>query len=265
MSVILQKTLPFAPWMQAHTLRLPGIQPINLEDWLQIDDVYTEQLLEKQKILENHFDQVHVMANECGLVGEELLSLVLTLLNDLGFVQSDLRVKRPDGLEVIIDANKPLLTLAKLLQEDFLIMIEKSGEHVLMGGCLCFPASWDLLEKFMKPLTFIHDPVPIYDEILAKRVERLLSSVRPEIPLMRGNTLRYTDPTLFLPKRNSDPDRKDIKGEFIRSERQTLVRLPKSKAVVFSIHTYVIKEEDLTVPQKIGLQELGALLPYENS
>ena len=265
MSVILQKTLPFAPWMQAHTLRLPGIQPINLEDWLQIDDVYTEQLLEKQKILENHFDQVHVMANECGLVGEELLSLVLTLLNDLGFVQSGLRVKRPDGLEVIIEADKPLLTLAKLLQEDFLIMIEKSGEHVLMGGCLCFPASWDLLEKFMKPLTFIHDPVPIYDEILAKRVERLLSSVRPEIPLMRGNTLRYTDPTLFLPKRNSDPDRKDIKGEFIRSERQTLVRLPKSKAVVFSIHTYVIKEEDLTVPQKIGLQELGALLPYENS
>ena len=89
--------------------------------------------------------------------------------------------------------------------------------------------------------------------------------MRPEIPLMRGNTLRYTDPTLFLPKRNSDPDRKDIKGEFIRSERQTLVRLPKSKAVVFSIHTYVIKEEDLTGPQKIGLQELGALLPYENS
>ena len=265
MSVILQKALPFAPWMQAHTLRLPGIQPIKLEDWLQIDDVYTEQLLEKQKILENHFDQVHVMANECVLAGEELLSLVLTLLNDLGFVQSGLRVKRPDGLEVIIDANKPLLTLAKLLQEDFLIMIEKSGEHILMGGCLCFPASWDLLEKYMKPLTFIHDPVPIYDEILAKRVERLLSSMRSETPLMRGNTLRYTDPTLFLPKRNSDPDRKAIRGEFIRSERQTLVRLPKSKAVVFSIHTYVIKEEDLTVPQKIGLQELGALLPYENS
>ena len=116
MSVILQKALPFAPWMQAHTLRLPGIQPIKLEDWLQIDDVYTEQLLEKQKILENHFDQVHVMANECVLAGEELLSLVLTLLNDLGFVQSGLRVKRPDGLEVIIDANKPLLTLTKLLQ-----------------------------------------------------------------------------------------------------------------------------------------------------
>ena len=264
MSVILQKTLPFAPWMQAHTLKLPGIQPIKFRDWLQIDDVYTEQLLEKQKILKNHFDQVHVMADECVLAAEELLSLVLTLLNDLGFLQSGLRVKRPDGLEVTIDESKPLLTLAKLLQEDFLIMIEKADEHVLMGGCLCFPASWDLLEKFMKPLTFIHDPVPIYDDILAKRVERLLSSVRSETPLMRGNTLRYTDPTLFLPKRNSDPDRKEVRGEFIRSERQTLVRLPKSKAVVFSIHTYVIKEEDLTGPQKKGLQELGPLLPYEN-
>ena len=43
------------------------------------------------------------MADECVLAGEELLSLVLTLLNDLGFVQSGLRVKRPDGLEVIIE------------------------------------------------------------------------------------------------------------------------------------------------------------------
>jgi len=43
------------------------------------------------------------------------------------------------------------------------------------------------------------------------------------------------------------------------------VRLPKTKAVVFSIHTYVIREEDLTSSQKIGLQKLGPLLPYEDS
>ena len=264
MSVILQKTLPFAPWMQAHTTKLPGIQPIKLEEWLQVDEVYTEQLLEKVKILDNKLDQAYVMAPECIPAAEELLSLIITLLPDLGFVISGKKVRRPDGLEILIDIKKPLITLSKLLQEDFLIMTEKAGEHVLIGGCLCFPASWDLLEKFMKPLTLIHSPVPVYDESLAKRVERLLSSVRSEIPLMRGNTLRYTNPTLFLPKRNSDPERKEVRGDYIRSERQTLVRLPKTKAVVFSIHTYVIKEEDLTSSQKAGLQKLGPLLPYEN-
>lgn len=265
MGVILQKTLPFAPWMQAHTTKLPGIQPIKLTEWLQVDEVYTEQLLEKQEILNNQFDQVHVMADECIPAAEELLNLIVILLPDLGFIVSGKKVQRPDGIEVLIDITKPLITLSKLLQEDFLIMTEQAGEHVLIGGCLCFPASWNLLEKFMKPLTFIHVPVPVYDESLAKRVERLLSSVKPETPLMRGNTLRYTNPTLFLPKRNSDPERKEIRGDFIRSERQTLVRLPKTKAVVFSIHTYVIKEEDLTSSQKIGLQKLGPLLPYEDS
>ena len=156
-----------------------------------------------------------------------------------------------------------MVTLSQLLQEDFLIMIEESGEHILKGGCLCFPASWDLLEKFLSPVTFIHEPVPVYDKNLATRVERLLSSIRPEVPLMRGNTLRYTNPSLFLPKRNSDPDRKEIDGEFIRSERQTLVRLPKTRAIVFSIHTYVIKEKDLTEIQQAGLEKLGRLLPYE--
>ena len=264
MNVILQKTLPFAPWMQAHTAKLPGIQPIKLTQWLQVDDVYTQQLLEKQKILNANFDQAHIMADECIPAAEELLSLVITLLPGLGFVISGQKIQRPDGLEILIDNTKPLITLSKLLQEDFLIMIEQASGHVLIGGCLCFPASWDLLEKFMKPLTFIHVPVPVYDESLAKRVERLLSSVKPETPLMRGNTLRYTNPTLFLPKRNSDPERKEVRGDYIRSERQTLVRLPKTKAVVFSIHTYVIKEEDLTSSQKAGLQKLGPLLPYEN-
>lgn len=263
MSVILQKSLPFAPWMEAHTLKLPGIQPIKLGDWLQIDDVYTEQLSEKHRILESQFDQVHVLDKECGPAAEELLSLILTLLPDLGFVQVNSKIQRPDGIEISVNYSEPLVTLSQLLQEDFLIMIENAGEHILKGGCLCFPASWDLLEKFLSPVTFIHEPVPVYDENLARRVERLLSSIRPEVPLMRGNTLRYTNPALFLPKRNSDPDRKEIDGEFIRSERQTLVRLPKTKAIVFSIHTYVIKEKDLTVSQQASLKKLGRLLPYE--
>ena len=263
MSAILQKSLPFAPWMQPHTLRLPGIQPIKLDDWLQIDEVYTEQLSEKNRILENHFNQVHGLDEQCVSAAEELLNLILNLLPGLGFSQSNRKIQRPDGVEISISYSEPLVTLSQLLQEDFLIMIEESGEHILKGGCLCFPASWDLLEKFLSPVTFIHEPVPVYDKNLATRVERLLSSIRPEVPLMRGNTLRYTNPSLFLPKRNSDPDRKEIDGEFIRSERQTLVRLPKTRAIVFSIHTYVIKEKDLTEIQQAGLEKLGRLLPYE--
>ena len=60
MGVILQKTLPFAPWMQAHTTKLPGIQPIKLKEWLQVDEVYTEliQLRNKNRALEGRIKQL---------------------------------------------------------------------------------------------------------------------------------------------------------------------------------------------------------------
>ena len=42
---------------------------------------------------------------------------------------------------------------------------------------------------------------------------------------------------------------------YIRSERQCLVRLPKTGAVVFSIHTRVIHESSLTNEQAHALRD----------
>ena len=33
MTAILQDHLPFAPWMQAASARMPGVQPIAMADW----------------------------------------------------------------------------------------------------------------------------------------------------------------------------------------------------------------------------------------
>jgi hypothetical protein len=89
--------------------------------------------------------------------------------------------------------------------------------------------------------------VPVYDAGLAARVQRLLDAVRPGQPLWRANALDYVDPALFQPRSEADkrpPDR-GARG-YIRSERQCLVRLPRTQAVVFSIHTYVVRRETLT-------------------
>ena len=62
-------------------------------------------------------------------------------------------------------------------------------------------------------------------------------------PLWRFNRLWYDDPTLFQPRsalepRRIEPDQKA--APYIRSERQCIVRMPISDAVVFSIHTFVV-------------------------
>jgi hypothetical protein len=52
-------------------------------------------------------------------------------------------------------------------------------------------------------------------------------------------------PDLFQPRSETDPRSGDEDyghGGYIRSEHQALVRLPRSGAVLFAIHTYLIKK-----------------------
>ena len=122
-------------------------------------------------------------------------------------------------------------------------MQKAGGEHILTGAVLCFPASWRLDEKFMRPLTGIHVPVGSYDDQVAKRVQRLFDGVRPGRPLWRFNGLWYDDATLYHPR--SIHDRRDHpepgQARFLRSERQSILRLPDTGAVIFGIHTYIVR------------------------
>ena len=78
--------------------------------------------------------------------------------------------------------------------------MEKQGpEHVLTGACLCFPASWALSEKLGRPLIGIHRTVPVYQEDLARRVQRMFDVIRVDQPLWRMNALVYANPALHQP------------------------------------------------------------------
>jgi hypothetical protein len=74
-------------------------------------------------------------------------------------------------------------------------------------------------------------------------VQRLFDGIRSGRPLWRFNALNYADPTLHQPRSESDrrPERHDDTAAYLRSERQSLWRLPRTQAVVFGIHTFVVK------------------------
>jgi hypothetical protein len=255
MEPILQSRLPFAPWLEQRTRRLPGVIPLSYDDWLQVDDAYAGQLAYKAQLLSNSRETVLMAASSCSQAARELLEVALSHLPDC--FQLDTAgemVTCPDGREVVVESAAPFETLGKLFQEDFVIMQKQGDEHVLTGALLCFPASWALAEKFNKPLTAIHGPVDEYDDGLGQKVERMFSSIRVEQPLMRSNALVYADPDLHHPHRGSDALREAGQVGYLRSERQCMVRLPLSDAVVFSIHTYLVREEDLTAEQQEGLR-----------
>ena len=130
------------------------------------------------------------------------------------------------------------MTCGLLVQNDFCLMEKRNGQHVLSAAVLCFPANWRLLEKFMKPLVSIHIDVPEYSSEIEKRVNRIFDGIRVGQPMWRFNLLEYSDPTLYQPYRLSP----DQAASYIRSERQTFLKLPETGAVVFGIHTFVLKK-----------------------
>ncbi|SHE55777.1 Protein of unknown function [Ruegeria intermedia] len=242
MTAILQRTLPYDPTQQRP---LPGIAPTTMEDWLHRDDAFAAQMRHRQHLLETRRDDVLALDGQAHPAAVELLDLVLAQ----AYPEATDAAQRPDGVAVPIDRDNPLDTLCLLAQEDFCILQKRGDEHVLTGAILCFPASWRLSEKFMRPLIAIHAPVDSYDPNIARRVQRLFDGIQVGRPLWRFNALWYDDPELHQPRSASTPREIRDRGtaRYLRSERQALLRLPETRAVVFSIHTYVVPVGHLPV------------------
>jgi hypothetical protein len=269
MPVILQSSLPVAPWMADHTLRLPGTVPIAPADWLQRDEVFAEQMAYRDALIAGRAAEVHAIEDGCREAAGELLAEVLRHLDGVpGYVRRGDVMRRPDGVEVPL-TGAPLIAAGRLVQEDLLILQKPEGaeEHVLTGGILCFPSNWTLAEKFGKALGRIHLPVEEYDEGIARRVQRMFDGLRVGTPIMRANVVVYGRHDLYSPRSESDRKRPDAGGErVIRVERQVLMRLPVSRAIVFSIHTYMVLPSALTEEERRRLvevrpQALGAPAP----
>ncbi|MFN3645852.1 MAG: heme-dependent oxidative N-demethylase family protein [Gemmobacter sp.] len=246
MTPVLQRHLPQMPWMQPATARLPGIQPVAPGDWLRLDEAFAGQMAERDRLIRDCPQVVHALLPEAEAPARELLDRVLTELPTLGgYELAEGTVRRPDGVAVALNRDAPLLTLGRLVQEDFAIHTPEGREHALTGAILCFPASWTLAEKIGRRLTGIHAPVQVYDAQVAARVQRLFDAIRPEQPLWRANALLYQDPALHQPRRENERRPKPAERNYLRSERQCLVRLPQTGAVVFSIHTTVVHVDDV--------------------
>lgn len=236
---ILQSALP-AEVAALAARRLPGIAPLALPDWLIRDEAFAPQMALRDRLLSHRRrDVLHARAGGSA-AARELLALIAGLCARDGYRRSGPVVNRPDGVSVRLDADTPLATAARLVQEDLLILDAGPDGHVLREGALLFPSNWTLAEKIGRPLAAIHDPVPAYDSGLAPRVQRLFDAIRPNQPLIRANRLGHADFQLFQPRREADPQPRAAAARYTRAERQCLLRLPETGAVVFSIHSFVI-------------------------
>ena len=154
-------------------------------------------------------------------------------------------------------------------------MIERSdGQYYLLAGSILLPGFWRLSDKFGMPLSEIHTSgsVPGFREKLEKPMMSFFRRIQPNAPVVRTNFFVQVDDNLAWSTHLGSEDdrfRTQVEGwandlpspDFVdkhhyRSERQTLRRLPKSGAVVFTIRTYFepVKKisEEIGVPGRLA-------------
>ncbi|PTQ74548.1 heme-dependent oxidative N-demethylase subunit alpha family protein [Celeribacter persicus] len=258
MEPILQTKLSFAPWADPRTARLPGVIPFELDDWLEVDTAYGAQMALRDQLIATTPEEVVALDESARPAALELLDMLLGLLPGLGFGVTSDEVTRPDGVTVALDRDWPMHTMGRLLQCDICLMqpdpTGETDESVLTGAVLCFPSGWRLRQKFMKPMLRIHQPIEIYTPDLAARVQRMMNGVQEGRGLMRGTASR-SDAHLCDPRSEGELRHGTNTSKYIRVERQSLVRLPETRAVVFTIHTQVVEPSALTPEQAEALKE----------
>lgn len=245
--------MPFAfldgPWKLSM-----GVRTLDLRHWLVLDDRWEEEIQERRRLSRECRDLVYDVEPGAEPACRELLALAAEWL---GTHAADRFERVPDGLRVKmtgelvrLDVRDPLLALGCLVQEDLLLLEQaEDGSYYLRAGHLCFPLHWKLADKIGRTVGHIHDPVPRSDERLASPLQRLFQTLEPERPVWRANWTLTSTPELCRPDRSDhlahlDEERVG-RALWLRVERQTLRRLPRTRAVLFTVKTYVTPLEEI--------------------
>ena len=253
-----------------------GIRPLDLNDWIEVDTNLATYLNEKARHYRDDCHQV-IVSEETSIAAQ---TEVLQLLSE-HVCERYPNIYRKTGSSIDIlngqfhvslddETLPPLAIAAKLVQEDLVLMSTSPEGWRLVAASLCFPSAWNLLEKFGHPLHRVHAPVPGFGTGTrnASVIDRMFDNLRPEQPVMRWNWSLHEDGQLYHPTSHSGSESRfgngDIGGHvFLRVERQTLRKLPKSGNIVFTVRIYLDPLEVLeTMP---GGDKLAAAIDEQLS
>jgi hypothetical protein len=208
-----------------------GLSRVPESEWLLSDDRRAEQLALKRQLLNEGRDDVLLTLPDLDTAPAcaELLRMLVRLWGHSPTIDPEF-----EG-----DLERAALSV----QEDLCVLMpDDDGRLVLGAACVCFPSHWRLADKIGRPASDIHGPVPRYDDELADKVDTFLGRLRPPLVMKRRNWTIHESGDLFAPRSPEHADPAIPPEElWLRSERQTLRRLPETDAVVFTIRTQQVQ------------------------
>lgn len=266
-------SLLYTPWRERGSVvdgefrwRL-GIRPLELANWIEFgtdSDGPEGWIADKTRILAEHHATAFAVLDDVEAEANEIANAIVDHL-------AEREPDRPRRLDVGLH---PLDAASRLVPEDLVLMVEREGRLVFGGGSVCFPNRWDLRSKLGRTMAEVHAPVADLNEQLETNIDQFLARLRPERPFWRLGwgiidvADGYTPIDGTAPARPSDVDPATM---FVRVERETLRRFPRTECVLFTIRTYVTplaahtSDPDLAAPLAAALAAMPAgILEYKD-
>lgn len=191
-------------------------------------------LSEKHQLLQNRRAEVAAFLGESA----PLLNETIRLLHPFIGLPAE-------ALRAILEApsvNDMGCLFSRYCEPDFLLL-NTSLDPQLLGGCVCFPSSWNLAEKIGRPLSLIHEVVPGLNDRIGRNISTFLHRLRPGVSWERTNwgLSRVPDlnqhPSRNLPRLDSSIQ---LEEAWLRVEHQSLAALPQSNGILFGIRILMI-------------------------
>ncbi|MBJ7504822.1 MAG: DUF3445 domain-containing protein [Ilumatobacteraceae bacterium] len=229
-----------------------GVKPLEVAKWFVRDGEWEPTLAMKRALIADRRPEVVSFRDDCHDVAQEAAELVLAWAG---------KSTTKTGVDALVDA-------ALAVPDDLAVLrsiATGDGEQLpFVAGVVCSPSRWRLADKIGHDMLAVHQPVALYGEHIGAAVDTTLTRLSPDKPVWRSNWTLEDHPALFQP---FAPGRQLVEHPtelWIRIERETLRRLPRTQGVLFTIRSF---QEPLTTyvqrgPEAIGvLRELVARLP----
>lgn len=262
-SLTTTKPLPYRAFRRGPNYHVTmGLRTEPLADWIQLDNHYPRYHADKARRLASRGEQCCRTAPEAFPAAVELLELLAEYLPSrypsLFSRKDGALVNRWSGEVFDVGAARspgsedPMAMCARLVQDDLALMVERAdGQYYLLAGATILPGFWRLEDKFGMPLSEIHTSgdVPQFREKLERGMMGFFRRLKCEDLYVRNNYFIQVDDDLAWSwsigsedspaiSWNTAEKNRAVEHHHYRSERQTLRRLPKTGAVVFTIRTY---------------------------
>jgi hypothetical protein len=270
----------FRPYRWAAPTLQVGLQAISPREWLIVDDDYASVMRDKRAQLTRAPERFYKTLPGSRAAQRELRSVVVSHLMDdhseRFSLSNGMLTSKTDGntWDLHDPSAEPLWQLSDFVQEDFMLLEDVDERPTITAASNAYSSSGRLVGSVGRDIRWAHEPVPTLTPMLGSRIDRILQSVHEEAPCARFNWQLTPLGSLFFshdPHAANNSALKTVGVQlgkdpalapsllYMRVERQTLRRLPETRALAFSIHTYSDPLSSL-IPDTVSRKALLRLL-----